>query len=92
MASGSGGRSGCRLCVELRPLQGKNSRRPGLRYRRDARKDIGQPYLRIDVVEAVMMRVIMVAACSAPRSESANSHDFLSRANSGAIIAPSIHI
>jgi hypothetical protein len=64
---------------DVRPFSG--NRKPALRDVSDLAEHIGQPCLRIDVVELGRHSVVMAAARSAPRSEPAKSHDFLPSAN-----------
>lgn len=51
MAAGSGGRCCCWRSVEPLPLPGQEFVQTGLRDRGDPREDIGQPSLRINLVE-----------------------------------------
>jgi hypothetical protein len=51
MGSGSGGRRGCGRFAEPPPLPGQELVQAALRDRGDPRKDVGQPGLRVDVVE-----------------------------------------
>ena len=48
----------------------------------DARENVGEPGLRIDVVHlGGVIRLYITAARSPPRSEPQNSHDFRPKAN-----------
>ena len=73
-------RSGCLISMRLKrsPVPGQEFVEPVDRVRGDTGQDVGQPGLRIDVVHlAVTMMLYMAAARCPPRSEPANSHDFL---------------
>jgi hypothetical protein len=64
-------------CREGTPISGQQLVDPGLRDVGDATEHIGQPRLRIDVVEfRRLISVAMTAAPSAPRSEPATLRAF----------------